>query len=66
MIPGEILVATALAVGTTVPVAAVIEVAHPDVDMSRYEVRENCQVGGAIIERCLFDVTKGEVIGGKP
>mgnify|MGYP005723002451 CR=1 FL=1 len=66
MIPGEFLVATAVAVGITVPVATVIEVTHPPVDMARYEMRVDCEVGDVVLERCLFDVEKGEVLGGKP
>lgn len=65
MIPPEFLVSTVAAVGITIPVATIIEFSHPPADMTSYEVRANCEVGDAVLERCLFDVKTGTVVGSK-
>ena len=66
MIPAEFLIVSAMTVGITVPIATVIEASHPPADMTRYEMRRDCVEGKTIIDVCLFDTGKNEVVGGKP
>lgn len=66
MIPGEMLLAGAVAVGITIPVATVIEVSHPPADMDRYVMMTDCEVGGGVLPTCLVDSKTGEILGGQP
>ncbi len=66
MVSGEFFIAAALAVGIAVPVATVMEVAHPPADLERYEMRSDCLIGDAVITKCLFDTKAERIVGSKP
>ena len=66
MAPAELLLTAAITVGVTVPVTAMVESQRPEVNMARYQQKENCQVEERTVARCIVDVTTGRHMGIEP
>lgn len=66
MNPAELILTGGIALGIAVPMTAAIEAGREPADMSRYEMRSDCQVDKDIVDRCIVDVETGWALGVEP